>query len=398
MSSPPPSLSTPRPPSVLVPVVLVSLIMGGVSGGLVGYSLAAKRSPGTNTSSLISSGSTLRVEEDSATVEVVNKALPAVVSVIGRSTLASNSRPASPFDDFFFNFPFSQPQDREEVTQASGFIVDQSGLIVTNKHVVDNDQAQYSVTLNDNRTVSAKVLAKDPANDVAVLKIEADNLQALPLGDSDAVKIGQTVIAIGDPLRFRSSVTKGIISGKSRTITASDGSGQAETLEDVFQTDAAINPGNSGGPLLNLAGQVIAVNTAVSQEGQLIGFAVPISVVKRDLESVREFGTIVRPFLGVRYVLITETLAAQNELPVKEGAYIQPGEQGEPAVIAGSPADKAGLKENDIILEVNGEKITTEHSLAGLLAKYNPGQSITLKVHHDGQTKELPVTLERRSE
>lgn len=396
----PTSNLTPKSPSLLIPVVILSLLLGGLAGGIAGYSVASRTTP-----TVLTNGTravALSVQEDSATVEVVKQAAPAVVTVVATKDVSQVQRaPRSPFDDFF-GIPFSQPapesSGQQEVGQAAGFIVGADGLIVTNKHVINDDQAEYTVILSDGRTFPATIVAKDPTNDVAVVRIAATELPTLSLGDSDKVVIGQTAIAIGNPLRFRGSVTKGIISGKSRTITASDGTGQAETLEDVFQTDAAINPGNSGGPLIDLAGQVIAMNTAVSQEGQLIGFAIPINVIKRDLASVSQYGKIVRPFLGVRYVLISESLAKQEDLPVTQGALIQAGENNQPAVQPDSPAAKAGLKENDIIAAVNGEAITAERSLAGLLSKYQPGDEVTLKVIQTDQTSELKVTLGERTE
>lgn len=389
-------MNTPRLPSftsTVAPLLAIALLIGGLAGGVAGYWAAGTRpaleSDGTDTTRL-------SVEEESATTAVVERASPAVVSVIQSKDLASLRSPVSPFDEFF---GFTQPEEGlQETGRGSGFIVSADGLIVTNKHVVDDDQAEYTVIMHDDRRFTATIKAKDPTNDIAILKIEATDLPTLPLGDSTKVKIGQTVIAIGDPLSFRNSVTKGVISGTARTIQASDGSGQAETLEDIFQTDAAINPGNSGGPLLDLAGSVIAVNTAVSQSGQLIGFAIPIEVVKRDLESLEKNGKIVRPFLGVRYVLLDKEYAERNNLPVEYGALLQAGRNDEPAVVADSPADKAGLRAGDIILEVNGRKIDENHSLVGLLSQFNPGQTITVKVRTGDDTKDVSITLGERSE
>lgn len=385
-------------------MILASVIVGGLTGGLVTLGLINQNSTAT-TPPTQSRTETLSVQEDSATVDVVAKASPAVVSIIvtkDYSKIYGQSEPLSPFDDFF-GFPFrfsipSQPQGKQEIGGGTGFIVRADGLIVTNKHVVNDDQAEYTVVMNDGQRYDAKVLAKDPSNDVALVKIEAANLPTLSLEDSDKVQIGESVIAIGNALgQYRNTVTKGIISGKSRTITAGDSAGQTETLEDVFQTDAAINPGNSGGPLLNLAGLVVAVNTAINQEGQLIGFAIPINVIRKDIASLEKSGKIVRPYIGVRYVLITKALAEKNDLPVDHGALIQRGENAdELAVVPGSPADKAGLVENDIIVALNGRDINAERSLAGLLSQYNPGDTVTLKIYHRGETKEVSVTLEER--
>lgn len=389
-----------KAPQLLIPVVLVSLTLGGLAGGIAGYTVANRTAPAPLTNDGRSVA--LSVVEDSATVDVVKEVAPAVVTVVATKDLSQiQATPRSPFDEFF-GLPFFQPESgssgQQEVGQAAGFIVESDGLIVTNKHVINDDRADYTVILSDGRTFPATVVAKDPTNDVAVMRIEATGLPTLPLGDSDKVAIGQTVVAIGNPLRFRGSVTKGIISGTSRTITASDGNGQSETLEDVFQTDAAINPGNSGGPLIDLSGQVVAMNTAVSQEGQLIGFAIPVNVIKRDLASVKEYGKIVRPYLGVRYVVLTEAAAKEKNLSVTSGALIQTGDNNEPAIQPDSPAATIGLKEDDIITQVNSDQITMDRSLAGLLSKYQPGDTVTLKIVRGDQTLELPVTLGERTE
>ncbi len=385
------------PPLSLLAVVLVSVIVGGLAGGLVSAGWK-------NTNSLLTNNSgtkqSLSVQEESATVDVVKQSSPAVVSIIISKDYSKiySAQPSSPFDNLF-GFPSTQPvpQGKQDIGGGSGFICGGGGLGVTNKHVVNDDQASYTAVMNDGQKYDAKVVAKDPTNDVAVLKIEAKNLPILSLANSDDTKIGQTVVAIGNALgEYRNTVTKGILSGKARTITAGDTTGQAETLEDVFQTDAAINPGNSGGPLLDLSGHVIAINTAVSQQGQLIGFSIPANVVKRDLDSVAKNGTITRAYLGVRYVIITKAMADQDKLSVQNGALIKPAADNSPAVVPGSPADKAGVVENDIITSVNGTEITADHSLAGLLNAFNPGDTITLKVYHKGVAKDMKVVLEVR--
>ncbi len=392
----PPHHASTTPPNPLTMAIVAGVIFGGIAGGAVGYATGALR---PSTGSTVSDSKTVSVEEESGTVDVVKKANPAVVSIVITKDYSKiyQQSPISPFDNFFFGQQ-AVPQGKQEIGGGSGFIVESDGLIVTNKHVVDDDQAEYTVVMNDGKTYTATVVAKDPTNDIAVVKIDAKNLPTLTLGDSDKVVIGQTVVAIGNALgQYRNTITKGIISGKSRTVTASDSSGQSETLEDVFQTDAAINPGNSGGPLLDLGGTVVAINTAVNREGQLLGFAIPVNLIKKDLASIKANGKITRPYLGVRYVLITKSLAEKNSLPVSSGALVQRGTSTDDvAVIPGSPADKAGLVENDIITQVNGKDITDEHSLIGLLSAYAPGETIKLTIYHKGDKKTVEVKLEER--
>ncbi len=351
------------------------------------------------------SDSILNVQEESQTVDTVKKVVPSVVSIVVSKELVTyqqNPFFRGPFD-FFFGDPFEQPQqntqkEKRQIGGGSGFIVSSDGLIVTNKHVVSDESADYSVVMNDGKTYDAKVLDSDPVLDLAVIKIDAKDLPAVELGDSEKIQIGQTVIAIGNALgEFQNSVTRGIVSGLGRTIVAGDRSGFSERLEAVIQTDAAISPGNSGGPLINLAGQVIGVNSAVSQQGENIGFAIPINEARRMVESVKAVGRIVRPYLGVRYMVLNKEVANQNNLPVEYGALVVRGEQQtDLAVIPGSPADKAGIVENDIILELNGTRIDEQNGLARLIAEYKVGDVIKLKVMHKGLEKEMSVTLTER--
>ncbi|MFA6552823.1 MAG: trypsin-like peptidase domain-containing protein [Patescibacteria group bacterium] len=399
--------------NLAIAVLVVSLLVGALSGLVFGAWASTDSSVSSwvqknifrnsNTTSVASTGSitpqTLAVTEDSATVDVVKKASPAVVSIVITQDLSkiynNSGSNLSPFGDLF-NFG-TPSQGQQEIGAGSGFIISSDGLIMTNKHVVSTTGAEYTVVMNDGKKYSAKVLATDPFNDVAVVKIDATDLPTLALGDSSTVQIGQSVIAIGNALgQYQNTVTKGVVSGLSRTVTAGDGSGQSETLQDIIQTDAAINSGNSGGPLLDLAGQVIGINTAVNSSGQLVGFAIPINQVKSAVESVKKNGTIVRPYLGVRYVIINSDVAEKNKLSVDYGAMVVRGaDQTEFAVIPGSPADKAGIVENDIILEVNSQKINEEHPLASELQKYNVGDSVTLKISHAGTEKTVSVKLEQ---
>jgi len=356
----------------------------------------------------------VKVNEESAVISAVEKVSPAVVSIIVTKDLPKIEeyyrRPfGSDFWQQFFGedwedfFGFGIPQyrqngtEKKEIGGGTGFIISQDGYIVTNKHVVVDEQAEYTVLMNDGTKYGAKILARDQINDLAVLKIEAKKkLPTVELGDSSKLKVGQTVIAIGNALgEFRNTVSTGVISGLARSITAGGAGFGTEQLIGVIQTDASINPGNSGGPLLNIAGQVIGINTAIAQGAQNIGFAIPINEVKNSIESVKKSGKIVRPWLGVRYVIIDKTIAEANKLPVDYGALIVRGEnKTDLAVIPGSPADKAGLAENDIILEVNGKKLNENNPLAKAISFFKVGDEITLKILHKGEKKDIKVRLE----
>ncbi len=342
--------------------------------------------------------------QEEAITGIVKKYSPAVVSVIvSKDVPVLENCYVNPFgnDPFFQQFfgniqiP-SQCQNgykKQEVGGGTGFIISSDGLILTNKHVVSDTAAEYTVLTNDEKKYTATVLARDPLKDLAVIKIEASNLPTVVLGNSDDLQIGQTVIAIGNALgEFRNTVSTGIISGLARTIIASGG-GQSEELRNIIQTDAAINPGNSGGPLLNLRGEVIGVNAAVAEGAQGIGFALPINEAKKAVNGVKTQGKIVYPFIGINYVSITETIQKDNKLPVAEGAWIKPQAS---AIVKASPAEKAGLKAGDIITEVNGEKVTAKNVLGDVIQKYNVGDIIKLKVLRDGYALEISVTLEER--
>ncbi|NQT49403.1 trypsin-like peptidase domain-containing protein, partial [Candidatus Kuenenbacteria bacterium] len=282
----------------------------------------------------------------------------------------------------------------------TGFVIDADGLILTNKHVVADDKAEYSVIFNDGTKYTAEVLGRDTINDIAILKIQANDLPVVELGDSDQLEIGQTVIAIGNALsEYTNTVTKGVVSGINRSLVAGDGIGGSEYIEGAIQTDAAINPGNSGGPLLNLAGQVIGINTAVNWQGQSIGFAISINQAKTVIESVKEFGKIVRPWLGVRYIHLNSEIAEKNNIKYDYGALIVKGETvNDLAVVIDSPAFKAGLVENDIILQVNEQKLDQDRTLVNELIKFKPGDEVELKVYHAGEEQTVKVVLEERVE
>ena len=358
-----------------------------------------------------------QTSQEESVINVVRDFSPAVVSiVITKDVPIMEEYYANPFQDFGLPLQLQIPQyrqmgtEKQEIGGGTGFIISEEGTILTNKHVVIDTEADYTVFTNDGKSYPAKVLARDSIQDLAIIKIEREkligskgefsfkNFPIVKLGDSDKIQMGQTVIAIGNALgEFRNTVSVGVVSGLSRTITASGG-GMSETIEDVIQTDTAINKGNSGGPLLNLKGEVIGINTAMVEQAQSIGFAIPINKAKRDIEQIKKTGKITYPFLGVRYILLTEKIQKQNNLESNRGAWIAKGEGGETAVSPGSVADKAGLKENDIILEFNNEKITTDNSLSKVIQKYNPGDKISLKILRGKEEKTIEVVLGEREE
>lgn len=339
-------------------------------------------------------------------VEVVDAVNPAVVSIIIskdvpklEQIMGQDQGRSSPFGFFGFQMPQYRQNGTEEreIGGGSGFLVSADGYIVTNAHVVSDKDAKYTVYLNDEAKYDASVVSADATLDIAVLKIDGSNLPFLQFGDSDAVKVGQSVIAIGNALgEFRNTVSVGVISGLSRSITAG-GQGSSELLSDVLQTDAAINPGNSGGPLLDLSGNVIGVNVATSSGGENISFSLPSNTVKAAVESIEKNGHVVTAYLGVRFVMIDEEFAKQNDLSVTEGALVQRGDDGKSvAVIPGSPADKAGIEENDIITKVDDTDIDGNHPLNVVLRKMAVGDVITLTVLHNGDEKTVQATLVER--
>lgn len=339
-------------------------------------------------------------------IDTVKKAKDSTVSiVITKDVPIVEQYFSNPFgENSPFNFQIPQYRqngtEKKEVGGGSGFVVSDDGYIVTNRHVVSDESAEYTVIMNDGKTkYPAKVIARDSLNDIAIIKIDEKDLPFLTFADSDTLQVGQTAIAIGSPLlEFKNSVSVGVVSGLSRKIIAGDGRGMSENLEGIIQTDAAINPGNSGGPLLDLRGNVIGVNVAVAN-AENIGFSLPANTVKNIFDSVKKTGKIVRPFLGVRFIPITKEIKDANNLSVDYGVLVLRGEKPEDlAIVPGSPADKAGLVENDIILEVDGIKLDDSVSLPNLIAKKNVGDSVKMKIMHKGEEKTITVKLEEKSE
>jgi S1-C subfamily serine protease len=338
----------------------------------------------------------------------VETANPAVVSIIVSKDLPVleqelynpfSNDPNSPFKDFLVPRLVEKGKKKQNVGGGTGFIAESSGYIVTNRHVVEDKNAEYTVLLNDERKFPATVLAISASNDIAVIKIEATNLPTLKFADSSEIKLGQTAIAIGNALgEFRNTVSVGVVSGLQRSITATGAISGTQQLSGLIQTDASINRGNSGGPLLNLEGKVMGMNTAVAENAQSIGFAIPSNDVRRVFEMVKTTGKISQAYLGVRHMIITKALQEKNKLPVSYGALItkEGGAPNEPAIVPGSPAEKAGLQEGDIILEVRGKKVTRETPLISLIAKTSVGEKLPLKVLRGKKKLLLTAVLEER--
>ena len=346
------------------------------------------------------------LEYERAVVSAVKKASPAVVAIAISKNVPILERCSVPgltpeLREFLGDLPqFSLPCEEgsrlEEVGGGSGFTVSADGLILTNKHVVSDPNAAYTVFTSDGRKFNARVVARDPLQDLAIIKVEGSDWPTVEVGDSDTLELGQSAIAIGNALgEFRNTVSVGVISGLARTVTA-EGQGVSETLAGLIQTDAAINPGNSGGPLLNLRGQVIGINTAIVSGAQSIGFAIPVNRALRDIESVKRTGEIETPFLGVRYVMLNPSRAAAEELPVDYGVWLVAGGEGEPAVTANSPAAAADLRAGDIILEMDGQRLDAQNPLAGVIARHKAGDRVSLRVLRREEELAKTVTLTRR--
>lgn len=387
---------------VFVSVIAIALIFGLAAGALIGgvaYWKLNKKIDMVRASLPIE----LRNTQEENIIKGVEQVSPAVVSIVLTKDQPRFERIVrDPFEDFFGWGNFQEPQqngtEKIEVGQGSGFFVSADGLIITNKHVVLEDDVDYTVFTKEGDSYAATVLARDHVQDLAVLRVEAENVEFpfVELGDSNSLEIGQTVIAIGNVLgEFSNSVSAGIISGLGRTITASGDTGFVETIEDVIQTDAAINRGNSGGPLLNVSGQVIGVNTATVQGAQSIGFAIPVNIVKRDLKQVQEIGEIVYPLVGIEYQEVTKILQQEKNLGRDYGAFIL-------SILKDSAAEKAELQKDDIVLEFDGQKITQNNSLGKIIQSYSgervygSGDEVPLKIFREGNEFVVTITLGRR--
>ncbi|MBI2021664.1 trypsin-like peptidase domain-containing protein [Candidatus Daviesbacteria bacterium] len=361
-------------------LTLVTII--GILIGLVTFRLATEGkipflNPSNVSQQIQNTQTRTIIQEENAVIQTVEKSSPSVVAI------GVTQRIINPFD------PYSVPTTRQS-TIGTGFVVSDQGVIVTNRHVVDDVSTKYSVVTKDGKKLDVTKIYRDPNLDLALVKVSDRGLKALELGDSSKLKVGQTVIAIGNALgRFQNTVTTGVVSGLGRAVNAGDPfSGSTERLDNLIQTDAAINPGNSGGPLLNSAGQVIGVNVATTEGAQNIGFAIPINSVKALVDEFVKTGDVKKAFLGVRYFPLTRDQAVRNNLP--QGAYVD-------EVVEGSPADKAGIKQGDVITKIDGQSVTGDNTISEAIQRKKPGDSISLEVFSDEKTKTLNVNLSEAS-
>ena len=360
------------------PIVAIAVVAGILSGALSSVAVSNfLREPALPTGNSAvetpeaNNVSDVRIDESSAVIAAVQRVAPAVVTIqtSGGGLLGAGQG------------------------TGSGFIYHPDGWILTNRHVVA-DADELLIVMNDGREFPGTTYGLDTLTDLAIVKIDGTDLPSAPIGSSADLASGQLAIAIGNPLGYENTVTTGVVSGLGRQITASDATQtSSETLRNLIQTDAAINPGNSGGPLVNSAGQVMGVNTAVSTTAQGLGFAIPIDVARPIMEQALEGQPVVRPWIGVYYVPIDPVLAAAQDLPVDYGALIGTTDGSDQAVFPGSPAEVAGLQAGDIITAIDGEQMGAEKELSMLILPHAPGDTITLRVLRDDSVREVEVTL-----
>lgn len=361
-----------RRPSIVL--WLIVFLIGALIGGGVGSFITMKYFPKTAGTSENTGGTTTQIVdmskvieiEESQIIDVAQKAGPAVVMISTKQLVS----------DFFFTY--------EAPALGSGFIISDNGDIVTNYHVVENAK-DITVTLSDGREFTGFVVGVDPSSDVALLKIKAKDLPYLTFADSSKLKVGQMVIAIGNPYGLDHTVTSGVVSALERTLSFEDG----RTLVGVIQTDAAINPGNSGGPLLNIRGEVIGMNTAIKSGAQGIGFAVSSNTVVKVVSDLNKYGKVVWPFLGIGGVSINEDIAKRENLPVSKGVLVL-------KVYPKTAADEAGLKKFDIITKFDGKEVTSVQELTKYIREHKVGDTVKIEIIRNKKLITLNVTLKER--
>ena len=368
--------------------VLMVLLSAAV-GGLTAFTVVKSISPDQTQTVQMTDGTQFRTvnlshENWPDFTYAAESAVDAVVYVKTTATQVQSQAPSSIFD-YFFGFPQSGPQQREKVGSGSGVIIREDGYIVTNNHVIDGAD-KIEVTLNNNVTYPATLVGTDPATDVALLKIDATGLPIIPFGDSDKLRLGEWVIAIGSPYDLRSTITAGIVSAKGRSMPNYSGEYK---IESFIQTDAAVNPGNSGGALVDRAGNLVGINTAIySRTGSYSGysFAVPVNIVKKIAYDLMDFGSVQRAVLGISMGPITDKIAEDLKLSSRNGVYIS-------EVSPSSAADKAGIKAGDVLIAIDSTNITGTASVHETVSRYSPGDMAVLTVIRDGKEKKFDVTF-----
>lgn len=343
-------------------------------------------------------------------IATIKKVMPAVVSITITKHLEDIEKEIPPeLYPFLPHGPHGEPQlnippemiDKRKMVQiggGSGFVVEPNGIVLTNKHVIMDPKAEYTVIMSNGEKYPTEILTRDPINDVAIIKIPEKNLKSVELGEAHTLELGQSVIAIGNALGiFKNTVSTGIVSGLSRSITAqADPTSPPQELRGLIQTDAAINHGNSGGPLVNLDGKAIGINAAIVFGAQNIGFAIPINAAKRDLADLKKYGHIRRPLLGVRYITVDENLKDKMSLPVSYGALVVKESPQDHGVVPKSPAEKAGLHERDIILTLDGQKIDRDHPIQDFLEDLEVGDKVELLVQRGKKEFKVKIGLTER--
>lgn len=367
-----------RQKSIAIVVVAVVVIAWLCVGAAMLVQWWGDQQSGTDTSGIKQDGSLTITQKEADLTELVKKSSPTVVSIV--TTQVSGQ-------GFF----------QQEVEGAgTGIVISKDGYILTNKHVISGVRTVQVVMSDGTRYDDAQVVGSDPLNDIAFLKLKnVKDLEVATLGDSGNVRVGQDAIAIGNSLgQYNNTVTKGIISGLGRPVAAasSELDSRVESLTDLIQTDAAINPGNSGGPLINSSGQVIGINTAVAADAQGIGFAIPINAAKGMIRGVIANGKVEKAYVGVRYISITPDVRVQYKLSVEQGALVRGSSEGS-SVESGGPADKAGIKDGDIITKVNGRIVGEQGGFSSLIAEFMPGEKVDLTINRDGKERQVSVTL-----
>lgn len=366
-------------PTAFVLFLVCAAFVGMVGGTLASVAILNRYLPSVG-NALVETSLSLGNRADQ-TVGVVNEVVPAVVSIVIKKT--NNSDPEA-------------VDSLVAVGGGTGFFVDDDGLIVTNRHVVSDMEASYTIVTNNGAEWPAIVVARDPLLDIAMMRVETKErtFPKIFLGDSDALRIGETVIAVGNTLsEFPNTVTKGIVSGMNRHVWAGDLFGSDAVIERAIQTDAAINLGNSGGPLVNLRGEVVGVNTAISMEGEAVGFAIPINEVKKAITDVEQYGRIVRPWLGVRYVVVDAALAKAKGLAYDFGALVSVGTKQQPGVVPDSPAEDGGIKGGDVIVSINGTTLKNGRTLGQFLSDRAPGDKVTLQISRNDKILMKEIVL-----